>query len=436
MGLLEDFLMENAPGERARLQKVTQAEMLRRHPERGGAVGTWDEPLGATGEWTPEPERPRWGMEPGAGAPVPVPGGARALPRATGAGGGATQAAAAAGGAATAAGGAAPVDKLEQARIDALAEQEKLMAAPDRTAAMDAYQKQALGGQRQLALAMMAGEAGMAPFQAQHLKQAAAAREPMKMAGGTMTETGFIEDPAYQQEIKLKRADMRVKAADRALELAQSAAEKRAAAAEKFESDRQLRQMMIDSQNFIASQSLAERRAAREDKAGEKAGKSTEGEKASAGYLGRMQASEGVLATEGKSGQEGPITALMGHEGTGAYLRPLTESKGQQRYRAAQEDWVRAKLRKESGASIPAAEMEREIRTYFPQPFEDPSVSDQKAQARAQAVEQMRTTAGSVQPTIAAPVGGGASAAPPVGTVQGGYTFKGGNPADPKNWSK
>jgi hypothetical protein len=117
---------------------------------------------------------------------------------------------------------------------------------------MEAYQKQALGGQRQLALALMAGEAGLQPFQAQHLKQAAAAREPMKMAGGAMTETGFIEDPAYQQELKLRHADMRVKAADRAIELAATAAEKRQAARDKLAADKELRQMTIDSQQFIA----------------------------------------------------------------------------------------------------------------------------------------------------------------------------------------
>jgi hypothetical protein len=435
MGFLEDWITANAPGEQSRLKNVAQAEMLRRHPE-GVATGGWDREVGAVGDWeAPVPERPRWGMEPQP-APVAAPARGKALPQALGAGGGAAGVAAPAGGAATAPGGAPPVDPLEQARIAALAEQEKLMAPPDRAAAEEAYQKQALGGQRQLALALMAGEAGMQPFQAQHLKQAAEARAPMKMAGGTMTETGFIEDPAYQQEVKLKRADMRVKAADRAIELAASAAERRQAAKDKFEADKALRQMMIESQNFIASQSLAERRAAREDKAGEKAAKSTEGERASAGYLGRMQASEGVLGREGAKGQEGPVTALFGHEGVGAYARPLVESKEQQRYRAAQEDWVRAKLRKESGASIPAPEMEREIRTYFPQPFEDASVAAQKAQARAQAVEQMKTTAGTVQPTIAQPVVGGGPAPPAVGTVVQGYTYRGGDPANPSSWSK
>jgi hypothetical protein len=196
---------------------------------------------------------------PAAAAPTAAPGRGKALPRATGAGGGAGGGAAAAGGAATAAGGAAPagaaaapVDDLEAQHKAALAAQEALLTPPDRAAAEEGYKKQALGGQRQLALALMAGEAGLQPFQAQHLKQAAAARDPLKMAGGTMTETGFIEDPAYQQELKLKRADMRVKSIERAQELAASAAERARLAKEKIAADRELKQMVIDSNKFIA----------------------------------------------------------------------------------------------------------------------------------------------------------------------------------------
>ena len=169
-----------------------------------------------------------------AAAPTAAAGKGKALPRATGAGGGAGRAATAAGGAATAAGGAAPagaaaaapVDDLEAKHKAALAEQEALLTPPDRTAAEEGYKKQALGGQRQLALALM--------------------------AGGTMTETGFIEDPAYQQELKLKRADMRVKSIERAQELAASAAERARLQKEKLDADAALRREALASQRFIA----------------------------------------------------------------------------------------------------------------------------------------------------------------------------------------
>jgi hypothetical protein len=87
------------------------------------------------------------------------------------------------------------------------------MAEPDRTAMEEAYQKQASRAPQHLALALAAKEAGedFAPFAAQHLKQSAEARAPMKMGGGTMTETGFIEDPDHAREFKIKQIDAQIK---------------------------------------------------------------------------------------------------------------------------------------------------------------------------------------------------------------------------------
>jgi hypothetical protein len=76
----------------------------------------------------------------------------------------------------------------------------------------------------------------------------------------------------------------------------------------------------------------------------------------------------------------------------------------EQRLLQAQRDWVRAKLRKESGAVIGPEEMAAEIRTYFPQPFEDKETAAQKKKARKQAEEQLRITA-RLQPDAAAPEG-------------------------------
>jgi len=60
-----------------------------------------------------------------------------------------------------------------------------------------------------------------------------------------------------------------------------------------------------------------------------------------------------------------------------------------QQYRQAQADWVRAKLRKESGAVIGADEMADEIKTYFPQPGDSPEVQNAKRQARKTATENL-----------------------------------------------
>ena len=66
-------------------------------------------------------------------------------------------------------------------------------------------------------------------------------------------------------------------------------------------------------------------------------------------------------------------------------------------YRQAQEEWVRAKLRKESGAVISDSEMEGEIRTYFPQPGDPASLRKQKAMSRQAAERAIAQQAGGVR---------------------------------------
>lgn len=66
-------------------------------------------------------------------------------------------------------------------------------------------------------------------------------------------------------------------------------------------------------------------------------------------------------------------------------------------YRQAQEEWVRAKLRKESGAVISDSEMEGEIRTYFPQPGDPASLRKQKAASRQAAERAIAQQAGGVR---------------------------------------
>jgi hypothetical protein len=78
----------------------------------------------------------------------------------------------------------------------------------------------------------------------------------------------------------------------------------------------------------------------------------------------------------------------------GNFARTKITSTEQQQYRQAQENWVRANLRKESGAVIGAEEMDAEIRTYFPQPGESTETIAQKNIARQVTQEAMKTAAG------------------------------------------
>jgi hypothetical protein len=74
----------------------------------------------------------------------------------------------------------------------------------------------------------------------------------------------------------------------------------------------------------------------------------------------------------------------------------------QQQVRQAQEDWVRSKLRKESGAVIGDEEMAREIKTYFPQIGDSPEVIAQKSRSRQIAINAMKTSAGNAMSQVQA----------------------------------
>jgi hypothetical protein len=126
----------------------------------------------------------------------------------------------------------------------------------------------------------------------------------------------------------------------------------------------------------------------------------TEAENTSAGYLGRMQAAERIIGDlEGNHLTVG--TSVAGAVPfVGDYVQQKVMTPEQQRYKQAADDWIRAKLRKESGAVIAKEEMEQEYKTYFPQPGNDPATIQQKAMARRQAEEQLIQSAGRAAPQL------------------------------------
>jgi len=124
-------------------------------------------------------------------------------------------------------------------------------------------------------------------------------------------------------------------------------------------------------------------------------GAPTEGERTSANYLGRMEAAEGLLGGYTPSMPDYMAAQRMmsgGPVSTGIANQILSD-EGQQYYQAAA-DWVRAKLRKESGAVISPEEMAQEIKTYFPVPGDSRATIEQKRRARLQAMEGMRQMGG------------------------------------------
>lgn len=139
--------------------------------------------------------------------------------------------------------------------------------------------------------------------------------------------------------------------------------------------------------------------------------KPTEGERLSAGFAQRMEFSEQKIQqlenkyaedmlTKGSKAVNPYPTVGMSLAGSipfvGDFARSKAASDEQALYRQAQENWVRANLRKESGAVIGADEMNKEIQTYFPTAAElnNPRIIAQKSQARQVTMDAMRTNAG------------------------------------------
>lgn len=139
----------------------------------------------------------------------------------------------------------------------------------------------------------------------------------------------------------------------------------------------------------------------------------TQDQSKAAGFTARMENAENIFK-QFPGGTTTLQTEAMGRIPiVGDVLKRSAQTTAQQQYQQGAEDWVRAKLRKESGAVIGADEMRDEIRTYFPQPGDGPEVVSQKARARAIAAEALQKEAGRAY--YKSSVTGATSAAPSAG---------------------
>ena len=146
--------------------------------------------------------------------------------------------------------------------------------------------------------------------------------------------------------------------------------------------------------------------------------KPTEDQSKSAGFAFRMKQSTDIFnqPVTGVDGQPiidpatgKPITLEQAYGRPGRYqsimravpsaglttgIANVSESAGRQQYRQAQENWVTANLRPESGAVIGVEEMEKEITKYFPQVSDSPQTIAQKQRARRDTELAMTVRAG------------------------------------------
>lgn len=98
---------------------------------------------------------------------------------------------------------------------------------------------------------------------------------------------------------------------------------------------------------------------------------------------------------------------------------------------SAQDEFIAASLRQDSGAAIPPSEIDAQRRIYFPMPGDGKAVLEQKRQARLRAIEGLYTAAGrAITPEVkkqyeeqvppAAPTTGAAGTTPPGSPPDGG----------------
>lgn len=113
------------------------------------------------------------------------------------------------------------------------------------------------------------------------------------------------------------------------------------------------------------------------------------------GFLGRMRNAESIIDTMGESAYPTLTTsATAAVPLIGDFLKRTSQTPEQQKYHNASMEWVRAKLRKESGAAIGKEEAIDEYNTYFPVYGDSPDVIRQKKILRAEATRSMQMMAG------------------------------------------
>ena len=106
-------------------------------------------------------------------------------------------------------------------------------------------------------------------------------------------------------------------------------------------------------------------------------------------------ATEKLSALEQKAGfnPTSPLNLMAGASGVSSPMNYLA-SKDAQSYMQAQRDWSEAELRYKTGAVVTKAEIDDNVKVYFPQPGDSPETVKQKAASRAKVEATMRTLAG------------------------------------------
>jgi hypothetical protein len=123
--------------------------------------------------------------------------------------------------------------------------------------------------------------------------------------------------------------------------------------------------------------------------------KPTEGETNAAGFAQRMELAQSIIGSLPAGSQPGAGTrTLEAIPFVGGALARSGQGVQTQQYDQAAQDWIRAKLRKESGAAIGVDEARQEYATYFPMVGDSAEKIAQKAEARRVVTLGMQKSAG------------------------------------------
>ena len=142
-------------------------------------------------------------------------------------------------------------------------------------------------------------------------------------------------------------------------------------------------------------------------------GTPTEGQSNAAGFAQRMELAEGIINSLPPGVQPGVGTRIAeAVPFVGGALARSGQSPATQQYDQAAQDWIRAKLRKESGAAIGVDEMKQEYATYFPMVGDTPEKIAQKAEARRVVTLGMGKSAGRAYQPYVPPEAPAAAPAP------------------------
>jgi hypothetical protein len=127
--------------------------------------------------------------------------------------------------------------------------------------------------------------------------------------------------------------------------------------------------------------------------------KPTEAEAKAATFFQQMDAASTYVDSVERSFDPSRLSSQIDIRLAGGATNPLSSAEAQ-KYRQAQEQWSEAFLRVKTGAAATQDEVDRNIRTFFPQIGDSKAVVDQKRQARKKAEQDVRAMGGTANRRI------------------------------------